>query len=334
MMQDDLEPVAICMVTYNSASLMAGCLTPFQDRDEDVIVKVWDNGSSDGVTPQLLMELKKSGLIDELHLSPEDPGFAIGINQLIRRSPDQAVLLLNPDARIDLECLTRLRVAAAQDKDLGLVSPLVHGDSDLHVMSAGLQPRLWPLFTHYSGLSRAFPAVSFLRGRHLFLAHHGHQDQDVEWTSGACLFIPRATIEQVGLFSERWFMYGEDLDYCQRVLDAGLTVRVLASAHAYHAVGGSDSVDTTELIEQLRGREVAYTEEPLGEVSPPPDLTGMWARNTYDYYQRRFEPNLLERTVWRVVFSGGLATRAALRMRRDRHDRLAKKLLENAAAVW
>jgi len=330
----ELEPVAVCLVTYNSGSLMPGCLLPFENRDSSVTIKVWDNGSDDGVTPHMLVALKARGLIDELHLSPEDPGFGIGANQLIRRSPHQAVLLLNPDARMDLECLTQLREAAAADDRIGVVSPVVVGDESIQVMSAGRQPRLWPLFTHYSGLSKVFPTVRFLRGRHLFLSSHGGQDQDVEWTSGASLLIPSATIDRVGLLSERWFMYGEDLEYCQRVLDAGLTVRVLGAARAYHAVGASDISVDVETIPAADVQEVEYTEAAESGVGPPPDITGMWARNTYDYYVSRFEPNVVARFAWRGVFSAGLAGRAALRMLRDRDDRMARKMLQNAAAVW
>lgn len=333
-MHEAKEAVSICVVTYNSGALMLDCLSPFEDRGADVTVRVWDNGSSDGTTPRLLVALKERGLIDELYLSPDDPGFGIGANQLIRRSPGEAVLLLNPDARLDLDCLHLLRTAAANDPAIGVVSPVVHGDGDVQVMSAGRQPRLWPLFTHYSGLSKAFPTVSFLRGRHLFLASHGEEDHDVEWTSGACLFIPSATVTRVGLLSERWFMYGEDLDYCQRVLEAGLKVRVLAAARAYHTVGASSALASGELLEQVASQEVVYTEESAGDVPEPPDVTGMWGRNTYDYYLTRFEPNVLARLAWRGIFSGGLAARAALRLLRDRDDRLARKMLENATAVW
>lgn len=327
------DPLSVCLVTYNSGGLMPGCLEAFRQRPEDITIRVWDNGSTDGVTPRVLTCLKDQGLIDELHLCPDDPGFAVGANHLIRRSPGEAILLLNPDAHLDLDSVELLRQAADADPTLGVLSPVVSGDGDVQVMSAGLQPRLWPLFTHYSGLSKLFPRVGPLRGRHLFLASHGGQDQDVEWTSGACMFIPRSTVQRVGLLSERWFMYGEDLEYCQRVREAGLLIRIVAAAHAYHAVGASATEGIEELLEATPSQAPRFTEEPTG-AGEPPDITGMWGRNTYDYYVRQFHPNSAQRLLWRAVFSGGLACRAAVRLVRNRQDRLAKKMLENAAAVW
>jgi len=335
-MTPDLEPVAICLVTFNSGPLMLDCLTPLKERGKDVTIKVWDNGSTDGMTPRILRSLKSQGLIDELHLSPDDPGFAVGANHLIRRSPNEAILLLNPDAVIGLECLTRLRQAAA-DPSIGVIAPVVRGEDDIEVMSAGRQPRLWPIFTHYSGLSRAFPHVRFLRGRHLFLASHGDEDHDVEWVSGACLLIPQSTVARVGILAERWFMYAEDTEYCQRVLEAGLKVKVLASAHAYHAVAASEGGIGDTLHSELDGGDLTSAKTDAyatPEVGPGPDLTGMWARNSYDYYVRQFKPKAPTRLAWRLTFSAGLACRAALRLSRNRDDRIGKKLLENSTALW
>ena len=59
---------------------------------------------------------------------------------------------------------------------------------------------------------------------------------------GMRLLIPRATIDRVGLLSERWFLYMEDTEYCKRVLDAGLKIKVLSKAHAFHEIGGSAQV--------------------------------------------------------------------------------------------
>ena len=52
----------------------------------------------------------------------------------------------------------------------------------------------------------------------------------------------RATIDRVGLLSERWFLYIEDTEYSKRVLDADLKIKVLSKAHAFHEIGGSARV--------------------------------------------------------------------------------------------
>ena len=213
----------------------------FADRGPEITVRIRDNGSTDS-TPEVLKELAAEGYIDDLILSPDDAGFAAAANDVIRKSANDNIFFSDPDARISLETIQLLCDAIEQDPTLGVVSPLVRGGNEISVMSAGRQPRLWPMLTHYSGLSRAFPTSKTFRGRHLFLSHHSHEDQLVEWTSGCCLLLPRTTIDRVGMFSERWFMYIEDTEYCKRVLDAGLKIKVLSNAPAFHEVGASAQV--------------------------------------------------------------------------------------------
>lgn len=322
-----MRPLTIVMVTFNSAHRIADCVKSFADRGPQITVGVRDNGSTDS-TPEVLKELAGEGFIDELILSPDNPGFAIAVNDVIRRSANDDILLINPDARVSLETIQLMRDAIDQDPTLGLVAPMVTGGEEISVMSAGRQPRLWPMFTHSSGLSRAFPRSKTLRGRHLFLSQHAHEDQFVEWTSGCCLLMPRATIDRVGILSERWFLYIEDTEYCKRVLDAGLKIKVLSKAHAFHEVGGSTQV--TEIVD---------ADDPDGvgkdaEVESPIDVSTMWGRHLYDYYVQEFHPNALTRLAWKTTFTAGNGVRALARRARNPKDSKAEHLMRNARAVW
>ncbi|MFC9997685.1 glycosyltransferase [Nocardia sp. NPDC127526] len=317
-------------MTYNSAHQIADCVRPFADRGPGIRIRVRDNGSTDS-TPRVLKQLAADGLIDELILVAEDPGFAVAANDVIARSGADDILLINPDARFTLEGIAALRAAVEAEPDLGLVTPLVYGGDEISVISAGRQPRLWPLFTHYSGLSRLFPNSAMLRGRHLFLSHHADTDQYVEWSSGCVMLMPRTTIDKVGVFTERYFLYADDTEYCQRVLDAGLKIKVLAGVRAFHEVGGSAQEpavsDNEPVAETTPANELAPANEPI-------DISTMWGRHLYDYYVRQFRPRALTRLAWRITFAVGLAVRAAVRGVRHPGDAKARHLMKNALAVW
>ncbi|WP_169814706.1 glycosyltransferase family 2 protein [Nocardia crassostreae] len=324
-------------MTFNSAHQIAGCLRPFADRGPDIRIRLRDNGSTDTKTPGVLKQLAADGLIDELILVPEDPGFAVAANDVISRSGDDDILLINPDARFTLEGIAALRAAVATEPDLGLVTPLVYGGDEISVISAGRQPRLWPLFTHYSGLSRLFPTSALLRGRHLFLSRHADEDQYVEWSSGCVMLMPRTTIDKVGVFTERYFLYADDTEYCQRVLDAGLKIKVLAGVRAFHEVGGSgQDVPVSEEQPDAAAPEDIPAVEPPSTTTPaePIDISTMWGRHLYDYYVRQFQPRALTRLAWRTTFTAGLAARALVRGARHPGDAKARHLMKNALAVW
>lgn len=310
--------LTVAIVTFNSSHQIEDCVKALADRGSDIKIRIRDNGSTDS-TPTLLKELAASGHIDDLILAQENAGFAIAVNDVIRHSGDDQILLLNPDVRVGFDAIQVMLEEVNHDSTLGLVAPLVRGGEDISVMSAGRQPRLWPMFTHYSGLSRAFPRFKTLKGRHLFHSDHSHEDQFVEWTSGCCVLIPRSTIDRVGLLSERWFMYGEDTEYCQRVLDAGLRIKVLSAEYAFHEGGGSSKTENSS--------------EP-DESDPPFDVSTMWGRHLYDYYVQQFEPTAVTRLAWRTTFTAGNGARAVVRQAKNPKDRRASHLMKNALAVW
>jgi N-acetylglucosaminyl-diphospho-decaprenol L-rhamnosyltransferase len=324
------HPLSIVIVTFNSASQIVDCVKLFADRGPEIRVRIRDNGSTDS-TPEVLEQLAAEGYIDNLILSPDDAGFAIAANDVIRRSGNDDIFLTDPDARVSLETIEQMCEAIDQDPTLGLVTPVIRGGDEISVMSAGRQPRLWPMFTHYTGLSRAFPTSKTFRGRHLFLSHHSHEDQFVEWTSGCCLLLPRTTIDRVGLFTERWFMYIEDTEYCKRVLDAGLKIKVLANAHAFHEVGASaqvaEDVDAGDSDDSGNDAEANSAE-------PPIDISTMWGRNLYDYYVHEYHPTAVTRLAWKMTFTVGNGVRALARQARNPKDDKAEHLMKNALAVW
>ncbi|WP_428499301.1 glycosyltransferase [Pseudonocardia sp.] len=318
-------------MTFNSAAHIGDCVERLRQRPSWLRVGIRDNASSDG-TPTLLKELQTNRFVDSVVLDDENVGFAVAVNEIIRDAGDDDVILLNPDARIDIDAILAMRNEIEQDRTLGLVAPVVLGASDIKVMSAGRQPRLWPMFTHYSGLSAVFPHVGAFKGRHLFIDPHSNDDQFVEWTSGCCVYIPRRTINDIGMLSEAWFMYGEDVEFCSRVLNGGKRIKILSRVRAYHEVGGSSSASPTSQeasdVHQTAAFQSGRRESVNGHVST------LWARNLYDFYRREYRPSIVTAFVWKLVFTFGNLSRAMIRALRDADRRRAKGLARNALAVW
>lgn len=69
-----------------------------------------------------------------------------------------------------------------------------------------------------------------------FLVLAKEMNTPVDYVTGACMLIKRETVEKIGYFDERYFMYFEDVDYCTRAKVAGLTVKVCKEATAIHNI--------------------------------------------------------------------------------------------------
>ena len=306
---------SVVIVTFNSRDDIVACVSQLASSKATEVVVV-DNSSSDG-TEAVLAKLYEDGAIDTLILSENNEGFSKAVNAGIRASRGADIFLLNPDAQISGSDLDKLRAIAHADPTIGIVAPLVESGPGVAVMSAGRQPTLWPLFTHFTGLARAFPRVRILRGRHLYMSAHSSDVQEVEWVSGCALYFTAEARSRVGLLSERWFMYGEDIELARRVQLAGLRVIVTPDVRAFHAIGSS--------VNKAGGR-----------------VSTMWAENTFDYYVQEFRPGPVRRALWRVIFSGGLLSRALIfrakaarsNSERDELTGRANRFEHFAAAVW
>jgi len=62
---------------------------------------------------------------------------------------------------------------------------------------------------------------------------------DLDFVSGCCLFIPRKIFTKIGLFDSHYFMYLEDVDFCQKALRAGFQLVCQPKSVIWHLNAGS-----------------------------------------------------------------------------------------------
>jgi GT2 family glycosyltransferase len=308
-------PLWIIVLTYNSSREIDHCVRSIE-RLAGVQVMAIDNCSTDD-TRDALLKLSSEGLIDRLILRESNAGFAKAINEAIAETPDDSdVLLLNPDACLDHGCLEHLRAVASELTGVGILSPLVYSGDSVKTTTAGRQPLILPMLAHFTGLSRLCRRTALFRGRYLYLDGALDPIENVEWVAGACMYIKRATIDRIGVLSERWFMYAEDTEYCWRALKHGLSVVLLTDYRCFHAMGQSVKRD------------------------PSANINVMWPRSLTDYYRSTFAPRTVTFAVWRCIFSMGLFSRAIvflIRGHRTGNENLryeARRFAKFASAVW
>lgn len=156
----------------------------------------------------------------ELITSPENLGFAGGVNRAAESARADLLLLLNPDAVLLPGALEELRDAAVRHPGWGAWQALVAMDDGLHVNTCGNLVH-WLGFGWAGGLDQPLSAVS-------------GDDHLVGFASGAAMVVRRADWLHVGGFDARYFMYGEDLDLCLRLRLTGREVGIVPSAVVEH----------------------------------------------------------------------------------------------------
>lgn len=93
-------------------------------------------------------------------------------------------------------------------------------------------------FYRFSGLGRLLPDSARF-GRYNLTFVDPDAAIEVDAVCGACMLVRREVIARIGLLDERFFMYGEDLDWCLRTRQAGWTVRYEPSIVVQHQHGAA-----------------------------------------------------------------------------------------------
>ena len=116
--------------------------------------------------------------------------------------------------------MTELVRAAQRRPDIGVLSPVIydHGSED-EIQFAG------------AVLDREREEHRTLRTLEA-LGTASKEGPVLVW--GTALLLPRKTVDSVGVLDERYFAYHEDMDYCLRVMAAGLGTLMVPGAKVHH----------------------------------------------------------------------------------------------------
>jgi GT2 family glycosyltransferase len=101
-------------------------------------------------------------------------------------------------------------------------------------------PTLWNTCCRALALDAAFGRWKLFGGQLLTFWNHG-DTRTVDVINGCFWMTRRSALDQVGLLDERFFMYGEDIDWCRRFNDHGWKVVFFHEALALHYGGASSA---------------------------------------------------------------------------------------------
>jgi len=205
----------IIIVSYNGMKWLPECL----ERTKPYSVIVVDNKSNDGTQNYIRTNHSEIILLEQ----EENLGFGkannIGIFYALQRSAD-FVFLLNQDAFLEAETIQTLIDISIKNPNYGILSP-VHLD--------GTGDKLDKSFLYYLKKNKKSDLLSD------FVLNKEKKDiYSFNMINAAAWLLPVKTLNIVGGFHPMFFLYGEDDNYCQRVLYHGLEIGVVPSTSIVH----------------------------------------------------------------------------------------------------
>jgi len=206
-------------------------------------IVVLDNASSDGSVQMLEKEFPEVRLL----VSEQNLGFSRGHNLAARAAQGKYLFILNPDTEVIPPALELLVDYAEQHPEVAIIGPkILNPDGSLQYSCRRFPNPTAALFRN-TPLGKLFPNNPYTR-EYLMTDWDHNSIREVDWVSGAALFIRRAVYEQLSGFDERFFMYCEDTDLCYRAWQAGYMVVYYPEPKIVHAIGRSTDLVANKMI--------------------------------------------------------------------------------------
>jgi GT2 family glycosyltransferase len=246
-----MPPTVAIVVSYNSARDLAPCLASLEaQRGADLEIHVVDNGSSDGSADLVRREFPR------VHLTANERnvGFASANNQVLTRVAGVHYALVNPDTVLPPDAVTTCLNHLAGDPSAGVVATRLVFPDGSPQPSCHAFLGLRNLLGETVGLHRLLPGVRAFASLHMPEFAHDRA-AEVDWIQGAFLVVRGEVVRTVGALDPDFFMYGEEMDWCRRIRDAGWKIVFLPEPPVVHAGAASSApVAGPMFVENLKGR--------------------------------------------------------------------------------
>lgn len=221
--------VRVLVLNFNTGRDTVECIDSLvQMAYPNFSILILDNCSSD----DSVSKIREAHPDIEFMKLARNAGYAAGNNVGIRQALDEHVayvLVVNPDVTVDPDVLTRLVDAAVRRSRLGAISPIIRFKDEPH-------------------------GVAFARGtidcREALALVDTNDTPPLEgaiptdWACGCCMLINSVALRNVGLIDESFFLYYEDVEFCQRLRRSDFEVLACTNATAYHRPHGSVQVNS------------------------------------------------------------------------------------------
>lgn len=226
--------VDVVIVSFRCRELLKDCLASLARSTSDVQLRVVvvDNASHDGTVSMVRERFPWV----EVKEQAGNFGFARSVNCALEECSGDFVLLLNPDTRLEVGVLERLLAKMRVEPSIGMIGcRLVRSSGEFdHASKRDLPSRADAISYVLNGILRWDR-----RPRYLAPDVDEFGCGDVGAISGAFMLVRRTAVLEVGLLDERYWMYGEDLDWCNRFWRQNHRIHYCGNVSILHVKGGS-----------------------------------------------------------------------------------------------
>ena len=297
-----MKLVSIVTVNFNQPLVTEELLKSLHEVNtySNIEVIVVDNGSK--VDPVPAWKLKYPDVI--FVRSDVNKGFAGGNNIGIKYAKGDYFFLINNDTEVTPRLIEQLVDSMSANANIGLISPKIH-----YFDKPGL--------LQYAGYTKMNYNLARNHCVGQFEEDKGQYDLlsgETGYAHGAAMMISKEAADKAGLMAENYFLYYEELDWCERIKKVGYQIHTNLTALIYHKESisvGKRSALKEYFMTRNRILFIRKNAPPLSFfIFSAYFLIGVVPRNTLQYLIHRefnFIPVFYKAIIWH--FSNGTASK-------------------------
>jgi GT2 family glycosyltransferase len=227
-----MRKISVVIVARNGREYLRKCLKSLFENKDLLEVIVVDNNSEEDIVSLVTEEFPKVTLIK----NNRNLGFGAANNLGVGQAKSEIIFFCNPDTIVGKECLQNAKEYFNDHSEVGIIGAKLFVDESRQELQKEAMGR--------------FPRILDLMFRRMNIAQWGvNAPLEVDWVSGAAMFIRRDLFDQLGGFDENFFMYWEDVDLCLRARKLGYKTTYLPTAEVIHF--GGKSINSNRTRKQL-----------------------------------------------------------------------------------
>lgn len=256
--------VSVAIINYNTIAPLRRCLENLYTLGEADEIIVIDNASTDGSAAMVADEFPTVRMVS----LAENRGLSAGSNIALRETTGDYLLYLGTDAYPEAGVISGLTTYMDEHPAVGIATAQLYlRDGTLDMDAHRGFPTPWASLTHFSGLSRLFPRSRWLNQYFLGDAELT-EPHEIDLCISHFMFIRRTLFAKIGEWDEAFFLYGEDVDFCYRVKEAGYKIAYLPQFRALHYKGASvgirkQSADVSTASAETKRKMTTMTTEAM-----------------------------------------------------------------------
>ena len=200
-----MKKVFVIILNFKVKELALRCIESVKKstyKNTEIILV--DNDSDDGIEE----DVKKFDI--DFIQTGKNMGYSGGNNAGIKKalkSGADYIFILNPDTTIESDCIENI-INGIEDNKADIAGPKIYFDGSKKIWYAG------GIFDKENVIGSHRGVDEMDRGKYDI-------PEETDFVTGAAMMVKRELFDKIGLLDERYFLYYEDADFCERAKIAG-----------------------------------------------------------------------------------------------------------------